>query len=124
MPDDICGVIIAAFTGKNCSQPVSRFSSPVAAQEACRRFAARWRKSYPTMVRQLQKDLPELLSFFYFPQHLWRELRNTNIIERAAWKSDAKPGPWSALDRISYSIFPAIQPRLEKSHPQAFYTSG
>jgi hypothetical protein len=24
----------------------------------CRRFAARWRKSYPTMVRHLQKDLP------------------------------------------------------------------
>jgi hypothetical protein len=34
MPDDIYGVIIAAFTGKNCSQSVSRFSSPVAAQEA------------------------------------------------------------------------------------------
>jgi hypothetical protein len=29
------------------------------------------------MVRQLQKDLPELLSL-----HLWRTLRNTNIIER------------------------------------------
>jgi hypothetical protein len=29
MPDDICGVIIAAFTGKNCSQPVSCFSSPL-----------------------------------------------------------------------------------------------
>jgi hypothetical protein len=58
------------------------FFVPVAAQEACRRFAARWRKSYPTMVRQLQKDLPELLSFFYFPQPLWHKLRNTNIIER------------------------------------------
>ena len=34
------------------------------------------------MVRQLERDLPELLSFFSFPQPLWRKLRTTNIIER------------------------------------------
>jgi transposase-like protein len=34
------------------------------------------------MVRQLEKDLPDLLAFFSFPKHLWKQLRTTNIIER------------------------------------------
>jgi transposase-like protein len=41
----------------------------------------RWRSQYPTMVKQLERDSPELLAFFAFPKHLWRKLRNTNIIE-------------------------------------------
>jgi putative transposase len=67
---------------KSDAQAIYLAGSRKEAQAACRCFAARWRKSYPTVVRQLQKDLPELLSFFYFPQHLWRKLRTTNIIER------------------------------------------
>jgi len=35
-------------------------------------------------VRRLQRDLPELLSFFAFPQHLWRKLRTTNVIDAAS----------------------------------------
>jgi len=42
---------------------------------------AHWQGTYPTMVQQLEKDLPELLSFFSFPRHLWRQLRTTNVIE-------------------------------------------
>ena len=41
----------------------------------------RWLDSYPAIVRPLEKDLPELLSFFHFPRHLWRKLRTTNVIE-------------------------------------------
>ena len=26
------------------------------------------------LVRQLERDLPELLAFFSFPRHLWRKL--------------------------------------------------
>jgi putative transposase len=37
---------------------------------------------YLRMVRQLEADLPELLSFFRFPRCLWRKLRTTNTIER------------------------------------------
>jgi len=36
----------------------------------------------PAMVKLLEKDLPELLSFFDLPRHLWRKLRTTNVIER------------------------------------------
>jgi len=32
------------------------------------------------MVRQLERDLPELLHFFALPVHLWRKLRTTNVI--------------------------------------------
>jgi hypothetical protein len=32
-------------------------------------------------LRQLKQDLPELLSFFSFPPHLWKQLGTTNVIE-------------------------------------------
>jgi transposase-like protein len=32
------------------------------------------------MVRRLERELQELLSFFAFPRHLWRKLRTTNLI--------------------------------------------
>jgi hypothetical protein len=47
------------------------------------------------MVRQLQKDLPELLSFFYFPQHLWRKLRNQHY--RALLRGSPTPNPAHGL---------------------------
>ena len=34
------------------------------------------------MVKRLELDLPELLSVFALPKHLWRKLRTTNVIER------------------------------------------
>ena len=43
------------------------------------------------MVRRLQQDLPELLSFFAFPRHLWRKLRTTNVIDAALSKSPPHP---------------------------------
>ena len=53
-----------------------------AGRAAFRRFKLRWQADYPTMVKQLEKDLPALLSFFSFPKQLWQQLRTTNIIER------------------------------------------
>ena len=44
------------------------------ARELFRRFRKRWKEDCPVMVKQLEKDLPELLSFFRFPRHLWRKL--------------------------------------------------
>jgi len=52
------------------------------AVSAFRDFGHRWQKEYGAMVRRLERDLPELLSFLSFPRHLWRKLRTTNIIER------------------------------------------
>lgn len=63
------------------------------------------------MVRQLERDLPELLAFFAFPKHLWRKLRTTNTIERCVVEVRRRTRPMvcfvsvQSVDRIIYSIF-------------------
>src|SRR6266853_4515851 len=53
----------------------------------------------------------ELLSFFAFPQHLWRKLRTTNVIERCFVEVRRRTRPMvcfvsvERVDRIIYSIF-------------------
>jgi len=81
------------------------------AQAAARAFCRRWRRDYPGVVRQLERDLPELLAFFRFPKHLWRKLRTTNIIERCFVEVRRRTRPMvcfvnvQSVDRIIYSIF-------------------
>jgi putative transposase len=81
------------------------------AEAAFRRFRARWRREYGPMVRRLERDLPELLSFFAFPRHLWRKLRTTNVIERCFVEVRRRTRPMvcfvnvESVDRIIYSIF-------------------
>jgi transposase-like protein len=54
---------------------------------------------------------PELLSFFALPQHLWRKLRTTKIIERCFVEVRRPTRPMvcfvnvESVDRIIYSIF-------------------
>jgi putative transposase len=67
---------------KTDAQAIYQAGSKKAAEFAFRAFALRWRKDYPRIVRRLQQDLPELLSFFSEPRSLWRKVRTTNIIER------------------------------------------
>jgi len=63
------------------------------------------------MVRRLEQDLPELLSFFAFPRHLWSKLRTTNVIERCFVEVRRRTQPMvcfvnvESVDRIIYSIF-------------------
>lgn len=81
------------------------------ARAAFRRFKLRWQTEYPTMVKQLDKDLPDLLAFFSFPKHLWKQLRTTNIIERCFVEVRRRTRPMvcfvnvKSVDRIIYSIF-------------------
>jgi len=81
------------------------------AEAAFRTFRARWRREYAAMVRRLEHDLPELLSFFAFPRHLWRKLRTTNLIERCFVEVRRRTRPMvcfvnvESVDRIIYSIF-------------------
>jgi len=81
------------------------------AEAAFRAFRRRWQSVYGPMVRQLERDLPELLSFFSFPQHLWKKLRTTNIIERCFVEVRRRTRPMvcfvnvKSVDRIIYSIF-------------------
>jgi len=63
------------------------------------------------MVRRLGRDLPELLSVFAFPRHLWRKLRTTNVIERCFVEVRRRTRPMvcfvnvESVHRIIYSIF-------------------
>jgi len=87
------------------------------AQRAFQNFQARWRQAYPSIVRQLQRDLPELLSFFHFPRHLWKKLRTTNVIERCFVEVRRRTRPMvcfvnlQSVDRIVFSIFNRMNPQ-------------
>jgi len=81
------------------------------AEAAFRRFRGRWQRTHPGVVKRLGQDLPELLSFFAFPRHLWRKLRTTNVIERCFVEVRRRTRPMvcfvnvESVDRIIYSIF-------------------
>ena len=81
---------------KAAAQAVYTVNSRKQAEMAFRWFKLRWRKDYPTLVKQLEKDLPQLLAFFTLPQQLWKKLRTTNVIELASSRCGAVPDRWSA----------------------------
>lgn len=96
---------------KGDAQAIYHAPNRKAAQAAFRVFQARWRNLYPAMVKRLERDLPELLSFFSFPKTLWRSLRTTNIIERCFVEVRRRTRPMvcfvnvESVDRIIFSIF-------------------
>jgi putative transposase len=96
---------------KRAAQAIYRADGRRQAEAAFRAFRRRWQHAYGPMVRQLERDLPELLSFFSFPRHLWRKLRTTNVIERCFVDVRRRTRPMvcfvnvKSVDRIIYSIF-------------------
>ncbi len=96
---------------KRDAQAIYLAPSQPQAQAAFRAFRARWRRDYGSVVRRLERDLPELLSFFAFPRHLWKKLRTTNVIERCFVEVRRRTRPMvcfvnvQSVDRIIYSIF-------------------
>jgi putative transposase len=53
---------------KRAAQAIYLADGRIAAQRAFRRFRKDWQNTYPTMVCQLERVLPELLNFFSFPR--------------------------------------------------------
>ena len=96
---------------KRSAQAIYKADSRTQAQSAFRRFRTRWLREYGPMVRRLERDLPELLSFFALPRHLWKKLRTTNVIERCFVEVRRRTRPMvcfvnvASVDRIIYSIF-------------------
>jgi transposase-like protein len=96
---------------KNSAQAIYLASDRAAAIRAFRTFQAHWRDAYPALVRKLEQDLPDLLSFFHMPQHLWRKLRTTNVIERCFVEVRRRTRPMVcfvnelSVERIIYAIF-------------------
>jgi putative transposase len=93
------------------AQKIYLAKNAAAARRAFERFRFHWRSRYPALVRQLERDLPELLHFFALPMHLWRKLRTTNVIERCFVEVRRRTRPMvvftnvESVDRIIYAIF-------------------
>lgn len=96
------------------------------AQMLFREFRMKWIKEYPSMVKQLAKDLPELLSFMSFPKGQWVQLRTTNVIERCFVEVRRRTRPMvcfvnvGSVDRIIYSIFHRFNLEWETHTLRAF----
>ncbi len=101
------------------AQAIYRAESSRQAQQAFRVFRAHWRGIYGAMVKSLERDLPELLSFFRFPRHLWRKLRTTNVIERCFVEVRRRTRPMvcfvntASMDRIIYAIFNGLNEKYQ-----------
>jgi putative transposase len=54
---------------KTGAQAIYLAPSRAQAEAAFGRFRMRWRREYGSVVRRLERDSPELLSFFTFPRH-------------------------------------------------------
>lgn len=93
------------------AQAIYRAESRKEARAAFRTFRSHWKATYPAMLKRLERDLPELLSFFSFPRPLWRSLRTTNLIERCFVEVRRRTRPMvcfvnvESVDRIIYAIF-------------------
>ncbi len=93
------------------AQKIYRAASLAEARRAFERFRSHWQAGYSAMVRGLERDLPELLTLFEFPQHLWRKLRTTNAIERCFVEVRPRTRPMvlftnvESENRITYAIF-------------------
>jgi putative transposase len=93
------------------AQKIYLAKNAAAARRAFECFRFHWRSGYPAMVRQLERDLPELLHFFVLPTPLWRKLRTTNVIERCFVEVRRRTRPMvvftnvESVDRIIYAIF-------------------
>ena len=82
------------------------------ALRAAGRFRRRFEHSYPDIVRCLQTDIEELLTFFLFDDPEWRKAtRTTNAIERRFVEVRRRTRPMgvfsdrTSIDRILYAIF-------------------
>ncbi len=104
---------------KTDAQAIYRAEGRKPARAAFRAFQSRWRNTYPALVKRLERDLPELLSFFSFPRHLWEKLRTTNVIERCFVEVRRRTRPMvcfvnvDSVDRIIYAIFNGMNEKYE-----------
>jgi transposase-like protein len=96
---------------KQDAQRIYQADSQATARKAFQRFRLRWQAKYSKLVKRLEQDLPALLTFFQFQQHLWRKLRTTNTIERCFVEVRRRTRPRvvlinvASVDRIIYAIF-------------------
>jgi putative transposase len=108
------------------AQKIYLAENAAAARRAFERFRFHWRRHYPAMVGQLERDLPELLQFYQLPRHLWRKLRTTNVIERCFVEVRRRTRPMvvftnvESVERIIYAIFSRFNEDWKTHTPKLF----
>lgn len=63
----------AIYNAKNRKEAVSAFKE----------WARKWRTTAQKAVKCIEKNIEELLNFFYCPEEIRIKVRTTNVIERA-----------------------------------------
>lgn len=90
------------------------------AQIAYERFVVRWRKRCEAVARSLEEGGSELLTFYRFPEEMWKCLRTTNVIERVHGemrrrvKTQAALPSEEAVLNLVYGLFVAGVVRLRR----------
>lgn len=75
-----------------------------------REWAKSWRRTAPKAVECIEKDLEELLNFYYCPEEIRKKVRTTNVIERAFREVRRRTRPMScfnnnaSIERIVYAV--------------------
>ena len=80
------------------------------AVKAYHQWVSGWITIAPKAVQCLEKDLEELLNFYYCPKEIWVKVRTTNVIERAFREVRRRTRPMScfnniqSIERIVYAV--------------------
>lgn len=86
---------------------------------AYREWAERWRLEEPAAVECLAKDLEEMLTFYKMPEHHWKKIRTTNLIERIFREVRRRTRPMTCFankascDRVIFAVFDSFNKRWE-----------
>jgi len=94
----------------NEARTIYKANNRKAAVEAYKKWATKWSSISSKAVRCIEKDLEEMLSFYYCPREIWIKLRTTNVIERAFREVRRRTRPMScfnniqSIERIVYAV--------------------
>lgn len=90
-----------------------------AAIRAYREWASKWGDEEANAVECVTKDLEELLNFYQMPEHHWKKIRTTNLIERMFREVRRRTRPMSCFankescDRVIFAVFESFNKRWE-----------
>lgn len=104
-------------------------ASRAAALRAFRHWRKRWRSQAPKVVRCLESDLEELLTFYACPAEHWIKIRTTNVIERCFREVRRRVRPMTlfanprSCDRIIFAIFHRLNTEWQ-GHPLPSFTQN
>jgi putative transposase len=96
------------------------------AERAFRRWALRWRRQRPRAVACVERDLEQLLNFFFMPAGHWKKVRTTNVIERAFREVRRRTRPMSSFtnpascERIVFGVITHLNSSWEKKPLKEF----